>query len=176
MLRVQAIRANIVTLDVDVIVNAANSSLLGGGGVDGAIHRAAGPDLLAACRKLHRCKTGEAKMTDGFRLKARHIVHTVGPVWQGGTKGEAELLRGCYVNSLTLASDHGLRSIAFPCICTGAYGYPVEAAARVAVETVHAWGQTNELPDDITFCCFTDQDLAVYVAIIETVAKAGWPS
>lgn len=166
MPKIQAIRANIVTLEVDAIVNAANSSLLGGGGVDGAIHRAAGPELRDACRKLHRCKTGDAKMTDGFRLEAKHIIHTVGPVWQGGTKGEEALLRSCYINSLALARDHGLRSIAFPSISTGAYGYPIEAAAQIAVEAAQAWVLANELPSDITFSCFSDQDLVVYDTVL----------
>lgn len=163
MSRIRAIQANIVTLQVDAIVNAANSSLLGGGGVDGAIHRAAGPELLDACRKLHRCRTGDAKMTEGFRLPARHVIHTVGPVWQGGTRGERDLLRSCYVKSLDLARHHGLRSIAFPSISTGAYGYPIETAAQVAVDSIRAWVSENPSPLDITFCCFSEQDLGVYI-------------
>lgn len=166
MTQLRAIQANIVTLEVDAIVNAANSSLLGGGGVDGAIHRAAGPELLEACRKLHRCKTGDAKMTPAFRLKAKQIIHTVGPVWQGGARGEADLLRRCYTRSLTLARDHGLQSIAFPSISTGSYGYPIEAAARIAVDTVRAWMSANQLPSDVTFCCFFDEDLQVYMAAL----------
>lgn len=163
MTQVRAVRANIVTLEVDAIVNAANSSLLGGGGVDGAIHRAAGPDPLEACRKLHRCKTGDAKITNGVRLKAKHIIHTVGPVWQGGAKGEEDLLRSCYTTSLALALEHGLQSVAFPSISTGSYGYPIEAAARIAVDAVRAWMSVNHLPDDIIFCCFSDQDLKTYL-------------
>lgn len=166
MTQVRAIRANIVTLEVDAIVNAANSSLLGGGGVDGAIHRAAGPELLETCRKLHRCKTGDAKITHGFRLRAKHIIHTVGPVWQGGAKGEEDLLRSCYSTSLTLARDHGLRSVAFPSISTGSYGYPVEAAARIAVDAVRAWMLVNDQPEDIIFCCFSDKDLQTYLTHI----------
>jgi O-acetyl-ADP-ribose deacetylase (regulator of RNase III) len=161
-----AVRADITTLDVDVIVNAANSSLLGGGGVDGAIHRAAGPDLLAACRALGGCKTGDAKMTEGFRLKARHVIHAVGPVWHGGTHGEPDLLASCYRRSLSLANAEGLRSIAFPSISTGVYGYPIERAAPLAVATVreHAGGQTSI--QDVMFCCFSDSDLAVYERVL----------
>jgi O-acetyl-ADP-ribose deacetylase (regulator of RNase III) len=137
--RVEIVQADITALDVDAIVNAANERLLGGGGVDGAIHRAAGPELLAACRALAevrpgvRCPTGEARMTPGFRLKARHVIHAVGPVWRGGRSGEPALLAGCYRASLTLARDHGIRSVAFPAISCGIYGYPLDAAAEVAV-------------------------------------------
>ena len=166
MKQIRAIHANITTLAVDAIVNAANSSLLGGGGVDGAIHRAAGPELLEACRKLNGCKTGQAKITLGFRLAAKQIIHTVGPVWQGGGKGEEALLRSCYLASLTLARDQGLQTLAFPSISTGAYGYPIALAAKIAVDCVQQWLRDNELPADISFCCFSEQDLAVYVAAL----------
>jgi O-acetyl-ADP-ribose deacetylase (regulator of RNase III) len=164
--RLRAVRADITTLDVDVIVNAANASLLGGGGVDGAIHRAAGPDLLAACRMIGGCDTGDAKMTAGFRLAARHVIHAVGPVWRGGTHGEPDLLASCYGRALTLANGAGLRSIAFPSISTGVYGYPIERAAPLAVATVreHVNGRTSI--EEVTFCCFSESDLAVYLRIL----------
>jgi O-acetyl-ADP-ribose deacetylase len=152
--RMEIIEADITTLDADAIVNAANRALLGGGGVDGAIHRAAGPDLLAACRKLGGCETGEAKITPGFRLKARHVIHTVGPVWEGGGANERKLLANAYSNSLALAKSHGLASIAFPAISTGVYGFPADRAAEIAVGTI-----ANRLSGDthfqrIIFCCF----------------------
>jgi O-acetyl-ADP-ribose deacetylase (regulator of RNase III) len=156
----RAVSADITQLDVDAIVNAANTSLLGGGGVDGAIHRAAGPELLDACRKLHGCKVGRAKMTRGFRLPARHVIHTVGPVWRGGEHGEAELLASCYREALALAAGHGLSTIAFPCISTGAYGFPRRAAAQVAVATVREPSAAAGL--HVTFCCFGEADLAIY--------------
>ncbi len=162
MLTLNAIRADITTLDVDAIVNAANSSLLGGGGVDGAIHRAAGPELLEACKTLHGCKTGQAKITPGFRLPARYVIHTVGPVWHGGKQGEAAALGSCYRECLILARDHGLKSVAFPCISTGVYGYPAHDAARIAVQTVTAFGAENPFLLDVTFCCFSETDLAIY--------------
>lgn len=170
MKQIRALRADITTLAVDAIVNAANSSLLGGGGVDGAIHRAAGPQLLEACRKLAGCRTGQAKITAGFRLPAKHIIHTVGPVWHGGTKDEEALLRSCYVNCLTLARDQGLASLVFPSISTGAYGYPIQRAAQVAVQSVQAWQRENELPSDISFCCFSAADLAVYVEALRSTS------
>ena len=163
---IRALRADITTLAVDAIVNAANSSLLGGGGVDGAIHRAAGSELLEACRRLAGCKTGQAKITPGFRLPAKRVIHTVGPVWHGGSGGEEALLRSCYTACLTIARDEGLRSLAFPSISTGAYGYPIQLAARVAVDSVRQWLADNELPAEISFCCFSEQDLAVYAAAL----------
>ena len=164
----EAMQADIVTLDLDAIVNAANSSLLGGGGVDGAIHRAAGPELLDACRKLHGCEVGQAKLTPGFRLKARHVIHTVGPVWQGGDRGEAQALAACYRYSLELAAAHGIRSIAFPAIGTGVYGYPSEAAASIAVASVRAAIASSSLPSRVVFCCYSAPDLALYQRLLST--------
>lgn len=145
--------ADITTLALDAIVNAANSSLLGGGGVDGAIHRKAGPRLAEECRMLHGCKTGEAKITAGYNLPARHIIHTVGPVWQGGDKGEPALLERCYRNSIALAARHNLRSLAFPAISTGIYRFPAALAARIAVETTRRAVADRPI-DSVVFCCF----------------------
>lgn len=163
---VRALQADITTLTVDAIVNAANSSLLGGGGVDGAIHRAAGRELLDACRALRGCDTGDAKVTPGFRLPARYVIHTVGPIWQGGHAGEAALLSSCYRRSLAIAQDLQLASIAFPCISTGVYGYPFEAAADIAVNTVRHVLEGNSSLKDVIFCCFSAHDFQVYERLL----------
>jgi O-acetyl-ADP-ribose deacetylase (regulator of RNase III) len=167
MTQLSAIFQDITTLNVDAIVNAANCSLLGGGGVDGAIHRAAGPELLEECRTLNGCNTGEAKITRGYKLPARHVIHTPGPVWDGGNNDEPELLANSYRNSLQLAVDHGLRSIAFPSISCGVYGYPFEEAARIATQTARDFvGDNPDALDTIIFCCFSAQRMDAYAELL----------
>ena len=160
-----AVSGDITKLDVDAIVNAANTSLLGGGGVDGAIHRAAGPELLEACSKLNGCQTGDAKATPGFRLPAKWVFHAVGPVWDGGDDHEDELLAGCYRRALELAREHGVRSIAFPAISTGIYGFPSERAARIAVDTVKANVDASRV-ESVNFVCFDERTLRIYEQVL----------
>ena len=166
--RITFVQGDITCLDVDAIVNAANTSLLGGGGVDGAIHRAAGPELLAECRTFGGCPTGQARMTAGYRLQARHVIHTVGPVYKGGGYGEADALRSCYRESLRLAEAAGLRSVAFPCISTGIYGYPKAEACEIAVGEVSRCLAEHELPARVVFCCFDAEDARLYARRLQT--------
>jgi O-acetyl-ADP-ribose deacetylase len=165
-MRVSLLEGDITKLQVDAIVNAANTSLLGGGGVDGAIHRAAGPELLAECRTLGGCPTGEARITAGYRLPAKYVIHTVGPIWGGGDRGEPELLASCYRNSLALATKHQVRNIAFPAISCGIYGYPIPDACQIALRETMAYLDTNELPESVTFVCFGREIYDAYQAAL----------
>jgi O-acetyl-ADP-ribose deacetylase len=164
--RIRAVRGDITTLDVDVVVNAANATLLGGGGVDGAIHDAAGPSLLEECRRLGGCPAGEARITGAHRLKARWIIHTVGPIWAGGACGEPQLLASCYRNSLRLAAEQQLKSIAFPAISTGAYSYPLHLATAVALASVREFTSKCGSLDDIIFCCYSSEDFTLYTRLL----------
>ena len=166
--RVRVVEGDITTLQVDAIVNAANETLLGGGGVDGAIHRAAGPGLLAECRTLGGCPTGEARLTDGYDLPAKHVIHTVGPVWHGGDRGEDDLLASCYRCALELATAHGLASVAFPAISTGIYRFPPDRAARIAVDTVRTYLNENTLPETVVLCCFDAKSAETHQAALDT--------
>lgn len=170
--RIQIVRADITTLDVDAIVNAANRSLLGGGGVDKAIHRAAGPGLLEECRTLGACATGHARITLGYNLPARHVIHAVGPVWRGGGHGEAELLAGCYCRSLALAAEHGLRSIAFPAISTGVYGFPLAPAAEIALTTMNQFLRNNNTLQRVIVVCYSRADEESYCAVLRRLTDA----
>jgi O-acetyl-ADP-ribose deacetylase (regulator of RNase III) len=174
MNRVEIIRGDITACDVDAIVNAANESLLGGGGVDGAIHRSAGKGLLEECRRVGGCSTGEARITRGYNLKARHVIHTVGPVWRGGSRKEPELLASCYRNSLALAAKNGLRTIAFPSISTGAYGYPIEKACQIALAETLRFLEGDATIEKVIFVCFSAGDVREYEAAFEEiVTRAG---
>lgn len=167
--KIEIIKGDITNMNTDAIINAANNSLLGGGGVDGAIHRAAGPLLLEECRTLNGCNTGEAKLTKAYDLPARFVIHTVGPIWRDGNSGEKELLENCYVNSLKIAIKNGIRSISFPSISTGAYGYPMTEATKTAISTVLDFVKTNPGIDKVVFVCFSDSDLKVYMKIFDEI-------
>ena len=169
IIRVSVVEGDITKVQADAIVNAANTCLLGGGGVDGAIHRAAGPELLAECRTLGGCPTGEARITAGYRLPAKHVIHTVGPIWGGGDRGEPELLARCYRNSLALATKHQVRTIAFPAISCGIYGYPIQDACQIAVRETLAYLDRNEFPESVTFVCFGREIYDAYQAALNAL-------
>ncbi|MDQ4075085.1 MAG: O-acetyl-ADP-ribose deacetylase [Chloroflexota bacterium] len=166
--RIKVVQGDITKQQVDAIVNAANNTLLGGGGVDGAIHRAAGPQLLAECRQLDGCATGDAKITNGYNLPARYVIHTVGPIWEGGEQNEEELLASCYRRSLALAMHHDIKTIAFPAISTGAYGFPLERATSIAVTEVQRYLSNHALPEVVTFVCFDDRAFECYQETVWT--------
>ncbi len=170
---IEIIQGDITQQDVDAIVNAANNTLLGGGGVDGAIHRSAGPALLEECRTLGGCPTGEARITHGYDLRAKHVVHTVGPVWHGGTRNEPESLANCYRNSLELAAAHRVRSIAFPSLSTGVYGYPIGKASKIAVTTVRKWLEDPGPIELVRFVCFSGGDFEVYQRLVKKEKGGG---
>lgn len=165
-LNIRLVKDDITKLPVKAIVNAANNSLLGGGGVDGAIHRAAGPKLLEECKSLNGCKTGDAKITAGYKLPAKHVIHTVGPVWRGGKNNEESLLASCYSSSLKLAFDYQCNTIAFPNISTGVYGFPKDRASQIAVKTVEEFLMKNNMPGEVTFCCFDDENYLLYQSLL----------
>lgn len=160
--RIQLVQGNICSIEVEAVVTAANAQLMGGGGVDGAVHRAAGPELLRACRKIGGCPTGEARLTPGFQLQAKHVIHAVGPFWNGGEHNEPERLHSAYTSSLKLAAKNNVRSIAFPCISTGVFGFPKVEACEISITAVRNWLHENALPQTVTFCCFEDEDYALY--------------
>jgi len=169
--RIEIVQGDITTFEVGAVVNAANESLLGGGGVDGAIHRGAGPELLEECRTLKGCPTGQARITKGYNLPAGHVIHTVGPVWHGGGRNEAELLAGCYSNSLSVAVEHGISTIAFPSISTGVYRYPIDKACRIALKVTLAFLGSHELPEKVIFVCFSREDRDAYLSAFNELAS-----